>query len=245
VFHLLPYNKSFSLISLKRNRVKDEVNMNEQSPNTVNQTTENKPSDKELNFRALEAKYQRELAAKEARVAELERMAQEKQKTSQDDEDEDDEPYVAPKKLEKKLNRFEQKSKQNTQEEIQRAIQAAREQERQEMWLEANPDFYDTLQNNAEKFAKRSPALAKSILNMPDNFERQKLVYQSIKELGLDKPETKQSSIQDKVDANRRSPYYQPSGVGTAPYNNASDFSPSGQKNAYQKMQELIANRKS
>ena len=178
-------------------------------------------------------------------MAELERMAQEKQKTSQDDEDEDDEPYVAPKKLEKKLNRFEQKSKQNTQEEIQRAIQEARQQERQEMWLEANPDFYDTLQNNAEKFAKRSPALAKSILNMPDNFERQKLVYQSIKELGLDKPETKQSSIQDKVDANRRSPYYQPSGVGTAPYNNASDFSPSGQKNAYQKMQELIANRKS
>lgn len=219
--------------------------MNDQSPNTVNQTTENKPSDKELNFRAMQAKYERELAARDAKLAELERIAHEKQSQNQDEDDGDDEPYVAPKKLEKKLNRFEQKSKQNTQEEIQRAIQAAREQERQELWLEANPDFYDTLQNNAEKFAKRSPALAKSILNMPDNFERQKLVYQSIKELGIDKPETKQSSVQDKVDANRKSPYYQPSGVATAPYSSVGDFSASGQKNAYQKMQELIANRKS
>jgi len=211
--------------------------------NSVNQTQENKPSDKELNFRALEAKYQRELAAKEARLAELEKLAREKQNNN-DDED-DDEPYVAPKKLEKKLNRFEEKSKQQTQEEIKRAITIAREEAKQETWLEENPDFYEVLQNNAEKFAKRSPTLAKTILSMPDNFERQKLVYQNIKELGIDKPEVKQSTVQDKVNANRQSPYYQPSGVGTAPYNSVGDFSASGQKNAYDKMQDLIRNRRS
>ena len=218
---------------------------NASNQNSVNQTQENKPSDKELNFRALEAKFNRELQAKEARLAELEKIAADRQTSNREDDDEDDEPYVAPKKLEKKLAKFEQKTKQNTQEEIYKAVQNAREQERQEMWLENHPDFYDTLQNNAERFAKKSPALAKSILTMPDNFERQKLVYQSIKELGIDQPDVKQSNIQDKIDANRRSPYYQPSGVGTAPYNAVGDFSSSGQKNAYSKMQDLIKNRKS
>jgi len=76
---------------------------------------------------------------------------------------------------------------------------------------------------------------------MPDGFERQKLVYQSIKELGLNKPEQKQPSIQEKIDANRKSPFYQPTGMGTAPYSNSGDFSSSGKKNAYDKMKELQA----
>jgi len=57
--------------------------------------------------------------------------------------------------------------------------------------------------------------------------------------MGLHQPEQKQASIQEKVDANRRSPYYQPTGVGSAPYGNTGDFSPAGQKNAYAKMQDL------
>jgi hypothetical protein len=74
---------------------------------------------------------------------------------------------------------------------------------------------------------------------MPEGFERKKLVYQNIKELGINKPEQKQPSIQDKIDANRKSPYYQPSGVGTAPYAQVGDFSEAGQKNAFAKMREL------
>jgi hypothetical protein len=121
---------------------------------------------------------------------------------------------------------------------MEHAKTAAKEELKQEMWLENNPDFYEVL-GNAEKFAQRSPKLAETILRMPEGFERQKLVYQNIKELGLHKPETKAPSIQDKIDANKRSPYYQPSGVGTAPYASAGDFSAVGQKNAYDKMQEL------
>jgi len=74
---------------------------------------------------------------------------------------------------------------------------------------------------------------------MPEGFERQKLVYKNIKALGLNMPEVKQPTIQDKIDANKRSPYYQPSGVGTAPYASVGDFSSQGQKQAYAKMQEL------
>ena len=74
---------------------------------------------------------------------------------------------------------------------------------------------------------------------MPEGFERQKLVYKNIKALGVHKPEQKQPSIQDKVDANKRSPFYQPNGVGSAPYSSVGDFSAGGQKNAYEKMQQL------
>jgi len=95
---------------------------------------------------------------------------------------------------------------------------------------------------NIERFYQHDKELADTILSMPEGFERQKLVFKSIKALGLHKPEVKQQSIQDKIDANKRSPYYQPSGIGTAPYASQGDFSDGGKKNAYQKMQELKNN---
>ena len=209
------------------------------SENQVSQTQENKPNDKELNFRALEAKYQRELEKERAARIEAERIAQERaQVHTKDDEDDTSDDYVDHKKLNKKLAKFGEQTKNQTQSEIKQAVQVALHEERKNNWLKQNSDFYDVLQH-ADKLMIKDPELAESILEMPDTFERQKLVYKNIKALGLHKPEEKKSSIQDKVDANRRSPYYQPSGVGSAPYSNASDFSSSGQKQAYDKMQEL------
>lgn len=209
-----------------------------------NPVQEQKPNDKEYNFRAIEAKLQQERNARveaEKKAQEAEKRAQEileRSKTQNDDED-DSEPYVDHKKLDKKLSRFGQ----NTQSEIQKAMELAKiqakEELKQEMWLEQNPDFFDTMQKHAGKFAERAPKLADTILKMPDTFERQKLVYQNIKELGLDRPEQKQPSIQETVDAKRRSPFYQPTGVGTAPYSQVSDFSSQGQEQAYKKMKEL------
>ena len=195
-------------------------------------------SDKELNFRALQAKYEKQLAEeRQARIQLENRINQ-----SQEKEDEsDDEPYVGHKKLDKKLSKFSQ----NTQSEIQKAMQVAKEtakeELRQENWLENNPDFYDVMKL-AQKFAEKAPRMADTILKMPEGFERQKLVYQAIKEMGIDKPEEKKNSIQDKIDANKKSPYYMPSGVGAAPYATQSDFSPQGQKQAYEKLQELKRN---
>lgn len=216
------------------------------SPVTNNQPqTENKPTDKELNFRAIEAKLAQERAARMEIEKENERLRQLAQKAApaQEDDEQDDEPYVDHKKLNKKLNKFGQ----STQSEIQKAMEVAKEKAkeelRQELWLEQNPDFYDVLQH-ADKFAEKAPQLANSILKMPDNFERQKLVYQNIKALEAHKAKPPEPSIQQKIDANRRSPYYQPSGVASAPYSNASDFSEHGQKQAYQKLQELKRNLK-
>ena len=75
---------------------------------------------------------------------------------------------------------------------------------------------------------------------MPDTFERQKLVYKNIKALKLNQEPSAKPSVQEKIDSNRRSPFYQPSGTATAPYSGGGgDHSPQGQKTAYAKMMEL------
>jgi hypothetical protein len=201
-------------------------------------TTEQKQDQKEHNFRALEAKYQRQLEQERSIRLETEKRLQELSQPKHHDDDDDDEPYVDKKRLRREQEKFGDKIKQETQTEIQRAVQHALREKEKEDWINQNPDFFDTL-NHADKLTIQHPELAKAILKLPDNFERQQLVYQNIKNLGLHKEKTKESSIQDKIDANRRSPYYQGGGVGSPAYASSSDFSPSGQKNAYDKMQEL------
>lgn len=214
------------------------------TPSQENTIPEQKPNDKELNFRQLEQKHQRQqeqiqrqLEQERAARIEAEKRAQEALR-SHDDDESDSEPYVDHKRLEKKLAKFGEQSYKQTQTEIQKAVHTALAEERKANWIKQNPDFYDTLQH-AEKLAQKDPDLAESILEMPESFERQKLVYKNIKALGLHKPPEKESTVQQKIDSNRRSPYYQPSGVGTAPYTAQGDFSDSGQKQAYDKMMAL------
>jgi hypothetical protein len=211
--------------------------------NQVQATPEAQPTNKELNFRALEAKMQQERNGRleaEKRALEAERMAQEAmaRRNQQDDSAEDDEPYIDKRKLAQHFSSFERKMDEKIDKRAEEKARAMVEKERKDSWLRNNPDFYDILQY-ADKFAERDPELAETILQMPEGFERQKLVYKNIKALGIHKPSEVKSTIQEKVDANRRSPYYQPTGVGTAPYAGIGDFSAAGQKNAYQKMQDL------
>lgn len=210
------------------------------APSQDSQAQTTQLSDKELNFRALESKYERALQQERAARIEAERIANERTQVQVQDDDSDSEPYVDHKKLAKKLATFGEQTKKQTQSDIQTAVNTALHEERKNTWMKNNPDFYEVLQH-AEKLHQRDPELAESILEMPESFERQKLVYKNIKALGLNKAAEKAPSIQDKIEANRKSPYYQPSGVGTAPYASVGDFSAGGQKQAYQKMQELKA----
>ena len=214
--------------------------MTDQVQSSQSVGTETKTNTTEQNIAAIRLKYERELAQERAARAEAERAAREAQLRHNPviDDDEDAEPYVDHKKLEKKLAKFGEQTQKQTQSEIQKAVQLALHEERKQNWIKQNGDFYDVLQH-AEKLAQKDPELAESILEMPEGFERQKLVYKNIKALGLHKPQEKNPSIQEKIEANRRSPYYQSSGVGTSPYSSQSDYSPQGQKNAYEKMQEL------
>jgi hypothetical protein len=159
-----------------------------------------------------------------------------------DDEDEDDdEPYLAKKKFKKEQAKLSQELKQTTQQDIQRAVQEAIEKERTEAWLDNNKDFEETMKN-ADKLVIEHPELAQQLLKMPNNFDRQKLVYYNIKKLGLDRAKAPEKTAQERIDENRRSPYYQPSGIGNAPHSVNGDFSLTGQKAAYEKMQQLKKN---
>lgn len=214
------------------------------APSQDNMTPEENVSSKELNFRRQQRMYENMLAEREARLAEMEKMlkAQQNSGVDQDDEDNDNEPYVDKKKLEKKLQKFGQKTMQQTQTEIQKAVQEALAKKERDDFIKHNPDFFDVLQNHVDKFAQKAPHLAEAILRMPEGFERQQLVYNNIKALGIDQPAPKVPSVQETIDAKRRGPYYQPTGQGAAPYSaNTGDFSPSGQKNAYDQMQKLKA----
>lgn len=205
-----------------------------------------KTNDKEYNFRALENKareFERKAMEAERRALEAEKKAQEALQTRQqprhDDEDDDDnEPYVDHKRLSKKLSSFERKMEEKIDKRAEEKAFMMVQKERQDSWLRSNSDFYDVMQH-ANKLAEQDPELAETILAMPEGFERQKLVYKNIKTLGLHKPKVAEPSIQQKIDANQKSPYYQPTGVGSAPYSQGGDFSPAGQKQAYSKLQEL------
>jgi hypothetical protein len=219
------------------------------SQENVDQST-NQPSDKELNFRRLEEKFNRTIEQErfarqqaEEKFSQLERMVNNKQ-ASNDDDEIPDEPYVDHKRLQKSQARMEKKIVDETDNRIQRAVSQALEAERRTQWLKQNPDFKEVM-DNAQKFADRDPELAETILNMPEGFERQKLVYKNIKALGLHKKPEPEKTIQETIDQNRRTPFYQPTNVGTPPYAGLVGFdrnqasNPTNQKNAYDQMKAL------
>lgn len=199
---------------------------------------ENKNST-EFNFRKLEAYYEQKLAQERAEKEEALRLAREAAQPPQEEDDEDDSNnYVKRNKLEKKFQKFGQ----STQSEIQKAMEhtkmKAKEELKQELWLENNPDFYETLQL-ADKLAESDAHLANSILKMPDGFERQKLVYHNIKALGLHKPKENKESASNLLEKNKNYGGYQPHGFAGPAYATNGDFSDGGKKHAYEKMQQL------
>ena len=202
-----------------------------------NVAQEQPKNDKEFNFSQLKKQLESERQAR----AQLEREVQEIRASvpkSQEDDDQYDEPYIDKrylgKRLEKATSNIREESKKEAQQEARRMF----EEYKREQWLKSNSDFQEVMQH-AQKFAEADPELAETILQMPEGFERQKLVYRNIKALGLHKPPAPKESVQDKVNNNRKPQYYQPSQMGAAPYGNNGDFSEAGQKNAYNHLQAL------
>jgi hypothetical protein len=201
-----------------------------------------KQSDKEFNFAQLRKQMEAERAEKEEWRRKAEEAEKLKIRSTDDNDDNDysDEPYVDEKRLQKKFAKFEERFAKKVDEQAEAKARMLIEAEKQNSFLKANPDFQDILREDIiQKFAETHPDIAEPMLEMPNNFARQKLLYQNIKALGVHKPKPDTPSIQDTINKNLRSPYYQPSGVANAPYAAAGDFSDHGQKNAYQKMKDL------
>lgn len=207
-----------------------------------------KDDDASKNFEALRKKYEsaeREKQAAMQKVAEYEKvLAESKSKKAPEQEVDDesyDEPYVDHKRLKKQFNNFEQNTDKKIQETAERIAKGMIEKERNENFLKQNQDFSQVLsKENIDKFVATHPDIAEPMLDMPEGFSRQKLLYQQIKALGINKPPEQKKTGQQMIDENRKNTFYQPSGVAGAPYNAmAGDFSDNGQKAAYDKVQEL------
>lgn len=210
----------------------------------VNVNAEATKAAKEINFEALRKQLD-ETRAENAQFREkLNRLEKEKPAPrlpyKDDDDEESDEPYLDHKSFKKKMNRFEADLDKKIDAKAEEKAKELIAQERRTDYLKQNPDFEKVMSAEVlQKFAEKHPAMAQAIVKMPDGFERQQLIYEAIKTTGIDKPPAPTSTIQQKIDENRKSPFYVPSSMGSAPYNGQSDFSPAGQKNAYEKLKEL------
>lgn len=189
--------------------------------------------------KALEAE-RAEKAKMQERLTELEKMAKQAPVPRNDDDEFGDEPYIDPRTFKKKMAKFEESLEQKIEQKAEAKARQLIEEHQRNSYLKQNSDFEPTMAPEMiQRFAEKHPEMAEAILRMPDGFERQRLVYEAIKSTGTNKPEEAKPSIQQKIDQNRRSPYYIPSSSGTAPYNGVGDFSEAGQKNAYAKLKEL------
>lgn len=207
-----------------------------------------KDNSSEMNLRKMARALEEEKAARIRLENQLQEHAErfKAPAKSEDDDYRSDEPYVDRRSLKKELSQFAQDFKKEASKEAQEYANKMIEQERQQNFVRSNPDFMQVMNDDTmlQKFVEKYPDMAEPLLEMPDNFARKKLVYQNIKALGINRPEAPKVSIQDKIDANRKSPYYQPSGGNTPPYSSQGDFSDAGMKNAYAKQQALIKGRR-
>lgn len=196
------------------------------------------PKSEEINIVRVRKLLEQEKAARAQAEARLAEMEKQKQPVKEDDDESSDEPYVDHRQLNKKLAKFEQSFEKKVDALAEQKARSLMEQEKQQNYVKQNPDFTQVLtEENIQKFAEKHPSIAERMLRMPDNFDRQALLYEQMKALQTKKED--KPSIQDTIDKNRKSPYYQPSNVGTAPYATVGDFSEAGQKNAYAKLKEL------
>lgn len=209
-----------------------------------------KENDAAHNFEQLRKKLEASERAKQAAEAKAtayeKEIAEANKKKFRDPEpvedDHYDEPYIDEKRLNKKLSRLKEDFSKEVDEKAEQKARSMIEQERNSNFLKQNPDFSQILSPEIiEKFAMKHPEMAEPMLEMPEGFARQKLLYQAIKVSGVHKAAAPSPSIQETIDKNRRGAFYQPTGTGTPPYGGAPDCSPTGQKTAYDKVQELKA----
>src|SRR5271165_6676017 len=114
-----------------------------------NQEQQQTPTDKELNFRNLEAKYQRQLEQERAGRLEAEKMAQEalaRRNPPQDEDDDTSDPYVDHKRLAKQFSSFEKRMDEKIDKRAEEKARTMVAETRKSDFLRNNPDFYEVLQ---------------------------------------------------------------------------------------------------
>jgi hypothetical protein len=208
-------------------------------------------SDKERNFRRLEAARDQEREARiraqmeaeelKKRLDHIEQMMQPKEidplDEVQDITDLDSNRFKAI--LSDREAKLERKAKQIAKTAIQEHEQEKKKTNFREELRRQHQD-YDTVMNEQTiaYFSEREPEAVAAITAIEDPYVRCEQAYHFFKKKMPAKEE--KPSIKEKVEENSQNPYYIPSGSGTPPYS-AVEFdvrSPSAQKAAYAKLKE-------
>ena len=183
-------------------------------------------SDKEYNFRKLEAarEAEREARLRAEMQAEMLRREMEEIKTMLQPKETDPldavEDYVDPStlrvKLEKERAAFERKAKEIAKRTFQELENEKSEREKGRFLEKLRDKFpdYDQVMNetNLVQLEKIDPVFIRAVQAVPDEYERRLMAYEKLK--SLPKAEQKQS-IKEKVVENQQNPYFIPPGSGT------------------------------
>jgi len=223
---------------------------------TTQDATPSKPNDKEYNFAQLRKKQEQteyELIKEReerARLSEqVEALKSQKPQANSDDDDDSSEPYVDHKKLKKEIRKLKEENETIITKKAEEIANRMFEQERKNnegyRLKTMYPDFNEVLtEQNAQKLSERYPELADKILKVSDEQLRKEMAYQTIKSMNLHKPDPTPTNTQEQINQRQRSVFYHPSGIASPPAVNSSDFSDVGKKQAWEKMQSLIKNRR-
>lgn len=188
---------------------------------------EQRVSDKEHNFRRLEAAREAEREARIRAEMELQMLRGEMQEIKsmlrprEKDPLDDVEDYVDPARLKAKLEleraAFERKAKdiaKSTYDELKREDQEKEKKDFMTRLKREYPD-YDAImnENTLASLEKIDPLFVDTVLAIPDDYERRKKTYAKIKSLPKQEPK---ASIKERVEENQKNPYYIPAGSGAS-----------------------------
>jgi hypothetical protein len=220
--------------------VKDQASAN--LDNTVNSRTAS--SDKELNFRRLEAqrdeareraaRMEQEAASMKQRLEALEERTRPKEIDPLEGA-EDYDPARIKAHLEQRDRRLKKEAEDITERKFQE-YKKKEEKQNHEQRLKSTFKDYDEVmtEDNVVHFEQTNPEFIASLLHITDDFERKKLAYGHFKRNLPSKEE--RPSIKARVEENKENPYYIAPGSGTPA---AVDFdikSPKARQDAYAKL---------
>jgi hypothetical protein len=185
-------------------------------------------SDKEINFRRLEAareiereaRVRAEMQAEAMRneLEEIKKMLQPKETDPLDDA----EDYVDPARLRAKLEKERAHFKKEAREIAKQTVREEREQEEKRNFLQrlkGQFSDYDQVMNEANiaNLEKADPVFIETVLQVPDDYTRRLTTYKKLKSMQQVAPKTEEKapSIKERVEENAKNPYYIAPSVAT------------------------------
>lgn len=179
------------------------------------------------------------------RLALLEENAKKAAIPKEGDED-DGEPYVDKKRLSREMSKLKESMGAEIDRKAEEKARSLMAEEKKKDFFKNNKDFNEIMQQDEiQRFIAEQPGLAEDLETMPDNFERQKVVYRMIKTLKEAKPvqgtapPAPRSALAQAFDARKSQMAYQPGGSSGGPFQSLGDYSQGGMKNAYDKYKAL------